>query len=456
MSQKEKEENMITQPEVRESVAQAIATGEFQEGDWPDEKWWHAFGSVELDNLIEETLAQNPTIAAVKQRVAQAKQNAIITRSKLFPFIFFDANESYMHLSKNGLYHALNDSIDLNNNLMDLSLGFNWELDFWGKNKNLYLSSIGTEMANLAESSQVELIITTALSQLYYALKANLERKGLYERLVVVRSERALLENLMQNQALLSKLPTQLADERVEEAAQLLYSITDEIATNYHEINALRGQGPDATVALDEWPLMPPVANIIPTTLSSQLLCRRPDLMAAKWRIESQLHNVNAAIADFFPRINLKALAGFESVAIRKIFEGASGTASLLPSLHLPIFTAGAIRANVNKKKAAYQEAVFSFNEILLRSVKEVADALVVLDSVIKQKKSQKLVVESTAFRLDLTTLNFESGLENRLSVLKLEEEVIEQALQDVALLYTQYATQIQLIKSLGGGYHCE
>ena len=456
MSKREQEENILSMPSARDSVATALATGEFQEGQWPDKEWWHIFGSVELDRLIQETLASNPTLSAIGQRVEVAKQNAIITRSKLFPLIFFDASETYMHLSKNGLYHSLNDNIGLNDNLMDLSLGFAWELDFWGKNKNLYLASIGQEMADAAEAAQVQLIVTTGLSQLYYALKANLERKGLYERLVAVRSERALLENLLQEHALLSKLPTQLAEERVEEAAQLLFAITEEIATNYHEINALRGEGPDATVALDQHPLLPPKQHVIPETLSAQLLCRRPDLMAAKWRIESQLHSVNAAIADFYPRINLNALAGFESVAIRKIFEAASGTAALMPTLHLPIFTAGAIRANVNKQKAAYQEAVFNFNDLLLRSVKEVTDALVVLDSVIKQKSSQTLVLESANVRLNLTDLNYRSGLDSRLSVLMLEEEVIEKALDEVALIYTQYATQIKLIKSLGGGYHCE
>ncbi len=178
--------------------------------------------------------------------------------------------------------------------------------------------------------------------------------------------------------------------------------------------------------------------------------------MAQIWRVEALAHEVGAAKADFFPNINLTAFTGLESVLYSLLFRGNSETGGLQPAIHLPIFTAGAIRANIEAKKAAFDEAVYEYNNLLLRSSKEVADLLVIVETVFKQKHKQNQIVGNAKSRYELTKLRKEKGLDNTLQTLAYQDSLIQKQLEDVNLLYSQYLATIKLIKALGGGYLSE
>ncbi|MBP9842018.1 MAG: efflux transporter outer membrane subunit [Simkaniaceae bacterium] len=445
--------DILSTPPLTSSYETALATHHFQSGNWPDEKWWTLFASKELNDLIDTALLDNPSLQAIKQRVDFAKQEAVITRSRLFPFLSFDANEGWQYLSKNSIPYLFNPSLGFTPNVVDLSFSFNYEFDFWGKNLNLYRSSLSQAQSEKAESSQVELIVTTALAQTYFALKMNLERKKLYDRLLLIQENLFFLQKLLEENALISFLPAPLSAEHIQEVKKHLFSLNEEIAANVHAINALIGKGPDHPLDINEPLSSFPIALSIPENLSLDLLSRRPDLMAAIWNVNARAHDVGAAFADFYPDINLKALLGLSSIGFDHLFRSRSETGGLFPAIHLPIFTAGAIRANVNAKRARFNQAVFDYNTLLLKSTQEVADLLVIVDALYNKRESQRKIVEAANFRFHLTELNFESGLDNLLEVYRFETALIEKSLEDIELMYFQYVASIKLIKSLGGGY---
>ncbi len=452
----EQTQNLISPPSVQTSVEKGLESGIFAQGDWPQENWWEIFQSTELNALVEEALGQNPTIHGIEKRVEFAKQTAKVVRSRLFPLVNFDANETWEYLSHHGLYRAFNPEIPINANLIDLTLSFTYEFDFWGKNRNLFRAALGENKAQEAEAADVELITTSAVAQAYFALKTNLVRERLYERLFDVRKKTFQLQNRLESSALLSRIEPLLSEEKVLEAEKFVSGIQEEVETNRHLINILLGRGPDTPVHVEG--RLPPVIQslCLPDDLSVDLLARRPDLMAQIWRVEALAHEVGAAKADFYPNINLTGFLGLESIAYSLLMKSASKTAGLQPAIHLPIFTAGAIRANVRAKKALFDQAVFDYNNLLLRSAGEVADLLVLAQSVFAQKKDQTRIVEAAKLRYDLISLRRQSGLDNLLSPYYIEEELILRELEDVTLLYNQYLAAIKLIKALGGGYLSE
>lgn len=456
LPQNEQTENLIVPPSVQTSVDKGLESGYFSTGNWPEKKWWEVFGSHELNTLITQALKQNPSIQGIQRRVQEAKEVAKVVRSQLFPLLFFDADESWEYLSKHGLYRALNPKIPINANLVDLTLSAQYEFDFWGKNRNLFHAALGKAKALEAENAAVDLLTTTTVAQAYFALKTNLVRKKLYDELWEVRKAILDLQNHLQENALLSLLLPLRSEETVLESEQWVIGIEEEIETDKHLLNILLGRGPDEKLFISDQ--LPPFIETIPlpNQLSLDLLSRRPDLMAQIWRVEALAHEVGAAKADFFPNINLKAFIGLESVLYRLLFNSQSKTAGLQPAIHLPIFTAGAIRANVRAKKAAFDEAVFDYNNLLLKSTQEVADLLVLIQSVFSQKEEQEGVVASAAYRFDLTMLRFESGLDNLLASYFAKEEWINKELHNVTLLYNQYLACIKLIRALGGGYESE
>lgn len=454
MSKEEQRKNIIAYPSLQRSVDEGLESSFFSKGSWPKEAWWEVFNTPQLSRLIQEALAGNPTLESVKKRVDFAKESSVIKRSKLFPLIYFNVEDTWTHLSKDGLYRAFNPDLALNPNLIDLGLSYTYEFDFWNKNRNLFRAALGKEKAEEAEKAQVELLITTALAQSYFALKTNLLKKKLYEELLSVRTNLLELIDLLNHNALVSKLSPLLADENREEVKKKLDGIEEEIAADKHVINSLLGKGPDAPLEIDG--SLPPLPDtlVLPETLHLDLLSRRPDLMAQIWRVEALAHEVGAAKADFFPNINLLALTGFESTLIGSLLKGESATVQASPALSLPIFTAGAIRANVRAKKALFDQAVFDYNALILQSAKEIADLIALGKSVFSQKLSQERIVKSAEERFLLTQMRQTSGLDNTLERDHYQEEVILKQLDEVALVYDQYLVTIKLIKALGGGYN--
>jgi NodT family efflux transporter outer membrane factor (OMF) lipoprotein len=435
------------------STTKALQTPYFALGDWPAPCWWQEFKSPALDELIATALAQNPRLHEVRARIEQAKNVAIISRSRLFPLIYFNYDETWTYLSKNGLYRALNPTIPRTANLIDLTLSFTYEFDFWGKNHNLFYADLDRAIAEVAELRQAELIVSTALAQVYFALKTNLWRKTLLERLVTITAAYADLEVYLSKKALRSGLPPLLTEERALEAKKRLLAVDDEIEQNIHLINVLAGRGPDCPFTVDALLEPLPACMVIPEDLCLSLLARRPDLRAQLWRAEALSHEVGAAIADFYPDFNLSAFVGLESLGFSRLFRASSATATLKPAISLPIFTAGAIGANVQAQKARFDAVVFAYNTLILQSVQEVADVLSFGRTVYSQEALQQQIVKKAKERFDLATLLQQKGLDNQLSTWLLEIEYIERNLEEAALLYNQYVASVKLIKALGGGY---
>lgn len=456
MSKEEQAMNVLELPSVAKTAEMSMKSGFFEEGAWPEKQWWKVFDEEKLSALIDEALEKNPSIMAIQRRVELAKQNAKVVRSKLFPLLFFDYSQSWEYLSYNGLDRAFNNKIPINANLLDLSLSFTYEFDFWSKNRNLFRAALGITKADEAESAQVTLITTTAVAQAYFALKTNLHKRSLLNELTEVKKNIYDLQMLMKDKALFSRLVPLRGEEDLQDTQKQLVEIEKEVQVDKHLLNILAGRGPDAELDIEERLFPLPRYITLPSTLSLDLLARRPDLMAQIWKVESLAHEVGAAKADFFPNINLTGFAGLETVYLSKIFTSRSKTWGLEPALNLPIFTAGSIRANIRAKKAAFDEAVFQYNEKILESTKEVADLIVLAQAVYEKKYLQENIITEAKELYDLVLLRNQKGLDSMLAVFATRLRLLERELEDVDLLYNQYLASIKLIKSLGGGYISE
>ncbi|ASQ46738.1 efflux transporter outer membrane subunit [Legionella clemsonensis] len=447
-------EHLKATPEINQAVNTKLNEKKtFKKGNWPDKQWWLAYHSPELNGLIENALLGNPSLQEIRSRVQVARQEALVTRSALFPLLFFDAKENRQYLSKNGLYRALNHNIPLSVNLLDLSLSFTYDFDFWGQNRNLFYAAIGKVKAQQAEAAEVRLLITTALAQAYFAYQVNLVKKQFYEQLVTVRTNIAKLQNLMLTKGLADELPAYASEENLLEAKKLLSNIQEEIAIDKHLVNVLAGRNPEAP--LSNPPTLPglPRQLEIPQTISLDLIARRPDLMAQIWRAKALAYKTGAAMADYFPDVNIVGLVGLESTHWKKLLQASSFTAALRPAIHLPVFTAGAIKANIKATKAEFDAAIFAYNELLLRSTQEVLDALEFAQAIYQQKREQVGIINSTNKRYKLTQLREREGLDSGFNSYHLQEELIEKKLVNLTLLYNQYLASIKLTKALGGGY---
>jgi NodT family efflux transporter outer membrane factor (OMF) lipoprotein len=456
LSEKKQLEYLKPVPNIKHAVNKSLQQSHlFYSGDWPQRQWWLIYHAPELNALITESLISNPSLHEIQSRIQVAQQEAIVTGSILFPLVFFNASYTQQYLSKNGLYRAFNPRLPLNATLLNLALTFNYEFDFWGQNRNLFNEALGKAQAQQAEAAQVELIITTALSQAYFAYKTNLIRRQLYDQLVTVRRQINSLQAILLRKGLSSDLLTYNTTENLFEAKKLRSSINEELSDNKHLINILAGRGPDTPLGIHTHLPSLPRRLEIPKNLALDLIARRPDLMAQIWRAKAWAYKTGASMAAYYPNVNILAFIGLESIAWSKLFQSASGTGGMRPlAINLPIFTAGAIRAGIQASKAQFEAAIFDYNNLLLRSTQEILDVLVFAQTVNEHQKDQKEIVRYAQDRYNLVQLRRKKGLDSQFAVYALQEELIQKQLVKITLLYNQYLASIKLIKALGGGYH--
>lgn len=440
-------------PSLEPSIEKGREQGVLDPGDFPSPEWWLMFEDPQLSWLIEKGLYQNPTLHEVMARVKKAYEEAKIERSALFPTVLFHAEANWQHLSKNSFFRAYAPNIPPNVTEYKIDLDFVYEFDFWGKWRNLYYASIGKARAECAEAAQAQLMISTAIAAVYFALQAD------FEALQLLREEQNAAATLVE----LRKRREKHAIDTIEEtlfAEELLLTIDQwvllsklRIDLEIHLLRNLIGEGPNDGPPIEPVFFSGCMKVSIPEHLSSNLLAHRPDLMAEIWRIEAAAYEIGAAKADFYPNVNLCALAGLDSVFLNQLFQPGSYAAAATPALYLPIFTAGRLKANLQAKRAEWEKSIFRYNKILFDAVKEVADQIARLTTADQHLILQQALVDNRRRNLERADERLHKSLGNILEVIEAKLSVLQQQLREVEAHYECRLAAIYLIKALGGGY---
>jgi NodT family efflux transporter outer membrane factor (OMF) lipoprotein len=195
-------------------------------------------------------------------------------------------------------------------------------------------------------------------------------------------------------------------------------------------------------------PLPPPPAQI-----PAALLGHRADVVAARWRVESDLRGIDAAKAGFYPNINLSAFIGFDAIGLSNWLTAGSRTLGLAPAISLPIFDAGRLRAQLKGRTAETDEAIEQYNAGVLAALREVADALSSWRAVDLQLGEQRAVTRALDSASALALQRYQAGLSNYLTVLTAQSAALEQQRTLLDLQARAYSSEVALIQSLGGGY---
>jgi NodT family efflux transporter outer membrane factor (OMF) lipoprotein len=214
----------------------------------------------------------------------------------------------------------------------------------------------------------------------------------------------------------------------------------------------LCGQRPDALAGLS--PRLAALPGLsLPDFLPADLIGRRADLVAQRWRVESALRDVDVARAQFYPNVNLMAFVGLASLGYANFFDSSSLTYGAGPAIHLPIFDGGRLRANLRYQEAGIDSAIAGYNEALLRAAREVADEVGSAQALKSQARTQSEALAAAESAYALAMQRFGAGLVSYLTVLSTESAVIAQRQAAVDLRARQLNTDIALVRALGGGF---
>ena len=434
------------------SAYRADQTFTAPEVSWPGDGWWRAYGDPQLDALVDEGLAGSPDIAAARARLDKAGAMAGEARAALLPSLqgqgqVAEAKQSYnTGIPPAFVPHGWQ-------SIGEVTLNFNWELDFWGKNRKALAAAVSESKASEADLAEARLVLSTAIAGAYADLARLSAERDVALRAVQSRQETLDLVQRRVTNGLDTRGELSEAEAGPASARADLAAIDENIAITRDEIAALMGEGPDRGAAIER----PKDASLksfgLPPRLAADLLGRRPDLAAARWRAEAAASRIGVAKAQFYPDVNLAAFIGYQSLGISNLFLSGSGVGQAGPAVTLSIFEGGRLRANLKGARADYETAVASYDETLTQALRDVADAAAserALGDRLKQS-ADALAADEDAYRI--ARLRYEGGLSNYQSVLLAEDAVLTSRRTVVDLQARAFTLDVQLVRALGGGY---
>jgi len=460
---------------LQSSLEAALKTKNFIEGSWPNASWWEEFNDPQLSKFIEEGIQNNPDLKKTEARVRESLNIAKQIKARLFPHIDFFAQDNWLHLSKHGFqrefaFHApppsqlppIFSGVNFSSfatpvpavlQVIDIGFDMNWQLDFFGKNRYRLAAAIGEVKAIEAEAQKNRLVISIQIAQTYFSLQTQWALLEVYKELLALRKNQENLSNQRAQIGLDTKSNLLLSEIDISRAEKLILDLEQTALLNQHSLLVLIGENPDSNRQISPAfsTLVAPLS--LPQEISSNLLARRPDLMASIWRVEQAAYNINVAKTEFYPEVNLKGLLSLRSVVPDQLFNLSSTENSLFPSLRLPIFKGGQLRANLKEKIALFEEAANDYHATLLKALQEVVDALAQIISISKKIEVQKNILKKTEERAALVKEQFKAGTENYLSTLAMEFESLNQKSILLSLQSDQILFALKFVEALGGGY---
>ena len=411
-----------------------------------DESWATVFQDPELQGLIRTALRQNFDVRIAAARVAEAQAQLGVTRGDQFPSAGVDASGAASRNARSKFNTAYTTSN------VELGVGFQWNLDFWGKYRRATEAArdqlLATDWAQRAVASS----LVANLAAAYYGLRAQDLELAIAQRTLAADLDSLKLTQLLADNGATSMLDVRQAQELVAAAGAAIPLAQKQIAQQENLISILLGENPGAVgrgLGLDQQPHPPQV----PAGLPSALLERRPDIREA----EAQLMAVNARIgvakAAYFPAIALTGSAGTQSLALGQLFGGPTGAWSFAGQLLQPLFAAGSLKNGVRLAQAQRQEAVLDYQQTVQQAFREVSDALVSYTQDQAFRQQQQALDDAAQDAAHLSALRYQGGAASYLEVLDSNTRAYAAQVTLAQATLNELLDYVSLYRALGGGW---
>lgn len=416
--------------------------------------WWKTYADPELNRLMDELLASNLTIVQAEAQYRQAQALVQSATAGFFPTVGVNASMARSGSGSGSGQSNLSGASSSSGNASQqyaLNGSVSWEPDVWGKVRRSVESSRAGEQASAADLANTRLSMQSTLAQAYFRLRAFDAEKRLFDQTVAAyeRSLRTTLNRYdagVAGQSDVAVARTQLENAKVQQLA-----LNWQRAQLEHALAVLVGKTPsafrlDATLASNTVP-------VIPVSVPSQLLQRRPDVAAAERRTAAANAQIGVAQAAWFPDLTLSAQGGYRSGQWAQWLTAPFSFWSLGPALAMTIFDGGARQAQVEQARAGYDVQVASYRLTVLTALREVEDYLVQLRVLEQEQVAQNRALESARESLRLIQNQYDAGLIDYLSVVQVETSALSAERSALSMTTDRLVASVQLIAALGGGW---
>jgi multidrug efflux system outer membrane protein len=422
-------------------------------GQLPKGNWWEMFNSPELNDLETQAAHANQNLKAAVDRFDESRAQLNITRAGLFPSIDFAGSASRQRTSPNEPSILTGKPIGYAATYNDFTmpLEFSYEVDAWGSVRRSVEYARATMQASADDVATINLGIQAAVAMDYFNLRAlDTEMAVLRSSVQVFSRSLDLVVNQRQGGIATDLEVAQAQTVLKSTEAQLPY-VALQRAQFEHALALLVGQpAPSFRIPAHVMRVVPPR---IPAGLPSELLEQRPDISAAERSMAAANANIGVAKAAFYPTIILNGLGGLESVNAGTLFNASSRMWSIGPTLTLPIFEGGRLRAGLQLSEATYDEMVANYRQTVLTAFSEVEDSLASQDLLANQYEAENGALLAARKQLEVANDQYREGLITYLDVATAQSTELNTEFTTVQIRGQQLVAAVSLVQSLGGGW---
>ena len=420
---------------------------------WPATRWWSSYGDAQLDTLVDQALAGQPSLQIAQARLQQAQAAVSVAGAARGLQASASLELTDQRFTENGLIPPpLGGSVKWNNSAQ---LGVSWDLDLFGRQRAALDASVGQLRATQADAQAARVLLAGNVAAGYFNLARLIENRDVATQALQQREQVLALVRQRISAGLDTTVDLRQAEGLIAQSRVEVEALAEGIARARHALADLSGQGPQALDALSPT-LVAVRSQPLPAGLPADLLGRRADLVAQRWRVEAALREVDLAKSQFYPNVNLMAFVGLSSIGLDRFLNAGSLTYGAGPALHLPIFEGTRLRANLGAKTAEVDAAVDGYNAALLHALREVADEVSSLQSLERQQLAQRDATSAAEAAYALALQRYQAGLGNFLVVLTAQTNVLSQRRASTDLNARHLGSEVALAKALGGGFQAD
>ncbi|HEY4318765.1 MAG TPA: efflux transporter outer membrane subunit [Herbaspirillum sp.] len=418
--------------------------------EWPRQQWWETLHDNQLNQLLRVALADNPGLRGAQARVKQARAIAGIAEQNTEIKGQADASLNRELYSAHGTTPApLAGNYAWRN---QATLSASYDLDLWGKNRDALAAALDDVQLASAESQIARLTLETAIVRSYIQLSLQFELQDIIRATLTQREQLLDITRRRRQAGLATEFDTTSVEATLPIVKRDLERTVEAIQLLRNQLAALSGKGPADGERIARPTLALHQAPALPAALPAELIGRRPDIVAQRWRVEAASKRIKVAKADFYPNINLLAFVGLQSFGFPKFLDTNSQIRGIAPAISLPIFSGDRLRGQLGNQTAQYDAAVEQYNATVVQALNDVADTVVKAQSLQQQ---DALTVQSLQLarraRL-LAEQAFRAGMTDSINAIGAQVALLNEEQQTAQIDARKLDSYATLMAALGGG----
>jgi NodT family efflux transporter outer membrane factor (OMF) lipoprotein len=410
--------------------------------------WWSRFSDPTLDTLEAQIEGSNPDLAAALARFDEARDFTAEATAGLFPQIGLGASVSANRQSAQRPLRGVSQPSYYTADQVGAAVSY--EFDFWGKIRNEIASRKALAQASDADLATMRLSLQAELATDYFQLRGlDATAKLLGDTVAAYQKALDLTETLYKGK-IAAQIDVTRAQTQLDAVRAQVSDVAARRALLEHAIAVLVGKpASDFTIAPAATPFALPE---IPANLPSTLLQRRPDIASAERAAAAANAEIGVARAAFYPNITFDALGGFQSSG-QNLLKLADSFWSVGPSLSLPIFDGGRLRAQERGAYARFQETSAFYRSIVLTAFKEVEDNRALLHWLGQESVDTDAGVVAAQKTLNAALALYREGATNYLDVVTAQTALLQAQQSALDIRTRRLTADVGLVRALGGGW---